>query len=443
MKKRIALVLIGLAASRAFAQKQDITKTGWNFGVLPVLAYNQDLGFEYGILLNVVNFGDGSRYPNYNQKVYIEASRYTKGSGIYRIYYDSYTLIRGIRFIGDISYLPDRAYSFFGYNGYESVYNPGWIDPQADDYKTRIFYNYDRDFLRVKMDFQGNLRGSRLRWAAGAAGRNIRIGPVDVKKMNKGQSDEDQLPPLTEQPSLYDQYVEWGLIPEEEKDGGFITTLKAGIIYDTRDAVSDPGRGIWSEATLVISPKFLGSDFAFTKLNLTHRQYFTLLPRTLVFAYRLGYQTTLAGKTPFFYLPFIEPSELVAARSEGLGGAQYNRGIMRNRMIGEAMAYGNFEFRFKFWRFTVANQNIYLGTNLFLDAGRVVTPYEFDESDVEPGADDLSDYIKPDTEKIHYSAGLGLKIVMNQNFIVSVDYGMALDKQDGDSGLYILLNYLF
>jgi hypothetical protein len=32
---------------------------------------------------------------------------------------------------------------------------------------------------------------------------------------------------------------------------------------------------------------------------------------------------------------------------------------------------------------------------------------------------------------------------MNQNFIIAVDYGIAADERDGDSGLYIGLNYLF
>ncbi len=37
----------------------------------------------------------------------------------------------------------------------------------------------------------------------------------------------------------------------------------------------------------------------------------------------------------------------------------------------------------------------------------------------------------------------GLKLAMNENFILSADYGLALNDQDGKSGLYIGLNYLF
>ncbi len=39
---------------------------------------------------------------------------------------------------------------------------------------------------------------------------------------------------------------------------------------------------------------------------------------------------------------------------------------------------------------------------------------------------------------------MGLKLAMNENFILSADYGLALNDQDGKkSGLYIGLNYLF
>jgi hypothetical protein len=41
------------------------------------------------------------------------------------------------------------------------------------------------------------------------------------------------------------------------------------------------------------------------------------------------------------------------------------------------------------------------------------------------------------------AAGLGLKIAMNENFIISADIGKALKEQDGGMEFYIGLNYLF
>ena len=46
-------------------------------------------------------------------------------------------------------------------------------------------------------------------------------------------------------------------------------------------------------------------------------------------------------------------------------------------------------------------------------------------------------------EGVHASAGLGLKLVMNHNFIISVEYGKPFDKRDGKGGLNIGTNYIF
>ncbi|RPH90908.1 MAG: hypothetical protein EHM72_18550, partial [Calditrichaeota bacterium] len=361
-----ALVMFFLAVQ---GESKDIVKTGWNLGALPVIAYNSDLGLEYGLLLNLVDFGDGSHYPNYNRKLYLEASAYTKGSGIYRFYYDAPRFINNIRLIADVSWLPDRAYDFLGFNGYEAVYNTSWEDQDAPDYRTRMFYKYDRNLFRIKADLQGKLKSSRVKWTAGLTSQTFDISAVDVDKLNKGKDEQDRLPNVE---GLYQKYLNWGFIPEGEKNGGHILTAKAGLIYDSRDVIAAPNRGIWTEAVVVVSSEALASDFSFAKFSFTHRQYFPLMPNRLTLAYRLGYQTTFSGKTPFFYLPMIETSEMQAAKSEGLGGDRFTRGIRRNRIIGEGIFFGNVELRYKLLRFTALKQNFYIGVNPFLDFGQVI-----------------------------------------------------------------------
>ena len=127
--------------------------------------------------------------------------------------------------------------------------------------------------------------------------------------------------------------------------------------------------------------------------------------------------------------------------SEGLGGAISLRGVRRNRIVGDGLFYGNVEARWKFARFRFINNNFYLGLNGFLDFGQVTKKIEVDPKTAFLPREEA--YFDEGAEKMHYSYGCGLKIVMNQNFIISADYGMAADKRDGDSGLYIGLNYLF
>src|SRR5690554_7529820 len=74
-------------------QVREDVKTGWNFGVLPAVSFDADLGFQYGGLVNLFQYGDGSRYPLYDHSLYFEISRYTKGTGLFRFYYDSDRLI--------------------------------------------------------------------------------------------------------------------------------------------------------------------------------------------------------------------------------------------------------------------------------------------------------------------------------------------------------------
>jgi hypothetical protein len=54
-----------------------------------------------------------------------------------------------------------------------------------------------------------------------------------------------------------------------------------------------------------------------------------------------------------------------------------------------------------------------------------------------------TDFFKPDAEKMHLTAGGGLRIVMNENFIIAIDLGKAFNEQDGGMGFYMGLNYLF
>ncbi len=314
----IFLSCMGLFAL-GYGQKEVVTKTGWNFGALPTITFDTDLGFQYGALVNLYHYGDGSRYPRYNHSLYFEVSRYTKGSGINRFYYDSDRLIPGLQTSLDISYLSDQAYDFFGFNGYDAVYNAGWKDDESDDYLTRMFYKYDRKLFRFKVDLQGKLAGDHVRWITGWNFQNFKIGDINLEKLNKGKEEGEKLPDVA---GLYHKYQQWGIISEDEANGGFVPTFKGGIVYDSRDNRPNPMKGIWTEAVVEASPKILGAEGSFAKVSLVHRQYFTLIPKDLSLVYRLAYQTTLAGDVPFYYQSQVITSILTSAISEGLGGGQ-------------------------------------------------------------------------------------------------------------------------
>lgn len=432
--------------SRLFGQTEDTTKTkikkGWTFGALPVVAYDSDVGLQYGALVNLFNYGDGSTYPDYLHSLYLEWSNTTKGSMISRFYYDSEYLIPGLRVTADISYLTEKALDFYGFNGFEAVYNPEWEDDSHPDYKSRVFYRHERKMFRVMAGFQGNLmqNNSRLKWIAGITYFKNRINPVDIERLNKGKDEEDKLPDID---GLYDLYADNNVLRSTEVNGNQITYIKGGIVYDGRDFEAFPSKGIWTEAVFSYAPKLLGDwESSYLKFTFIHRQYLPLVKKKLVFAYRLGYQGTIAGEVPFHLQPHIVPIDLRSATSQGLGGKNTLRGVLRNRVVGDGIIFGNFEFRWIFFRTLVFKQNLYLGTNLFFDTGKVISNIERDLSQW-PATEPIEQYFNPGAESFHNSAGIGLKVGVNENFIVSADYGKAFVKDDGNSGFYLRLYWLF
>ena len=449
LKIFLSIFLIFILTSPTLSQKNekaaDEAKTGWNFGILPAISWDNDLGFQYGGLINLYQYGDGSRYPLYDHSIYLEASAYTKGSGIFRFMYDSDKLIKNIGLTVDVSYIPNQAYNFFGFDGYEALYNQHWEDDTQPEgiYKTRVFYRFSNKMFRFKADVNGKIKG-KLKWLTGIQWYNFDIGPVDIDKLNKGKDEEDKLPALSDQPTLYDKYVEWGLIPEDEAGGGTLAMLKGGLMYDSRDNKPNPMHGLWTEISLEGAPEALGSiNKSYLKLSFIHRQYFTIVPNGLSFAARLAMQTTVSGHAPFYIQNLIITSMLRGATEEGLGGVRNLRGIPRNRVVGDGVAYANFELRWKFYRTRIFNQNFYFGLNTFLDAGQVIKKLEIEKHIKALDLLNEEDYFDFGSESLHLSYGLGLRIAMNQNFILAIDYGRAVDKRDGNSGFYVGLNYLF
>lgn len=446
MKQHFLLFMcVGLSLG-VFAQaeiKEEPVKTNWNFGALPTITFDTDLGFQYGALVNLYDYGDGARYPRYDHSLYFEVSRFTKGSSIYTFTYNSDRLINGIETTLDLSYLTDQAYDFYGFNGFESVIHPEWIDTEEAEYKTRMFYKYNRKLLRMKLDLQGPIIGERFRWIAGLNFQEFKVGSVNIDKLNKGNDVEDILPTTAEEPGLYEKYQQWGILDAEEADGGIVPAFKVGLVMDTRDNRPNPMKGIATEVVLEASPDILGAESSFTRLGVIHRQYFTLIPKDLSFAYRLGYQATLSGDVPFYYRSQMISSVLTGIGTEGLGGAKTMRGVRRNRVVGDGIVYGNTELRWKFVRFDWINNHFYLGLNAFTDFGKVTQKVEVESQIAPVSSIPQPDYFNWGAEKMHYSYGAGLRIAMNENFIIALDYGLAADKQDGTSGFYMGLNYLF
>jgi hypothetical protein len=435
-------------------KKKEVVKKGWNFLPFPYITLDTDLGVEFGASITAINFGDGEIYPKFYHMMYLSASIYTKGSATLMFDYESNYLIKGVKTLFDVTYLPNMAFDFYGYNGYESVFNDQWLEKDNEEYRSRLFYKQQRKLLRIRATFQGNLGIKNFMWLGGIEFYNVKTSSLNIDRLNKGKDSDKMLPSIDSIPPLYNRYMHWGLITEDEKSGGFFSVLKAGIVYDTRDNEMSPMKGIWSEVTFIGAPKFMSTmNSSFLKLAVYWRHYVPIVKERLSFAYRLNYQGTIAGYAPGYSQTFKFNSASNGLYNEGLGGAKTVRGVLLNRVVGDGVVMGNFEFRYLFWKFVAFKQNVSLFASAFFDTGRVVQyidDYDIinkltdEDIDYKNQGDVKSDYFKIGVEKFHNSAGGGLHIVLNRNIVVSMDIAKAFNSQDNDGlGVYIGSFFLF
>ena len=495
----ILLVLPIFAAKKEKVQQVDSLgrkiKTGWNFGVLPSVAFDADLGFQGGALTNIYYYGDGSQYPEYIHSLYAEAAYTTKNYGIFRVNYDSKYLIPNHRLTLDATYQPDAMCDFYGYNGYQSVYNQDFHkwkkDPAKmgvlEDYQSRAFYKYKRDLFRFAADIEGTI-WKNIKWNAGLGVLGYMIDECDIDMLNGKKNVYDPTLERYEQKAmnknvegLYEKYVKWGLIDQAEANGGWHPYLRAGLTYDSRDQRTCPTKGIYADAFFTYTAAFnakygMQADAGYNHLqfNFNFRHYVPVYKDRLIFAYRIGTQNNIAGKSPFYMNTYLNTLFIQRVMYEGLGGANSLRGIMRNRILANGFAYANVELRCKVAKFDIGRQHFYIGLAPFFDLGVITQPYKLDEATIKQRH--ALDYLESNTLALvdksvvptmtldkyfaldangdidqskvympHMAAGLGLKVAMNENFVLSVDWAMALNKQDNAkwANFYIKMGYLF
>jgi len=430
--------------------KKDIVKKGISFGPLPIVAFDQDKGLQLGGLLNIFDFGDGSYYPHPRQQWYIEYSYFTKGTQQVFLTYDTKHLIPGVRMSLAATIVSDKAMDFYGYNGYQSVYQADsvmhWKNKKdktgmPSEYMS-AFYRLERLAITAKADFVGNIWENKLFWQAGYYFSKYNYSPINKEKINEGKPDAEQFSGQT----LYEKYLDWGIVPENEKDGGYTSALRLGLMYDTRDFEAAPSRGIWAEGNITLAPDFLGTTHSYYRYMLAFRHYIPVIQDDLVFAYRLNYQGSIGNYLPYYIMPVFSNIGKEYDR-DGIGGYRTVRGIMRDRIQGLDVGFLNAELRWKFVRFHLLKQNVYLGLNAFLDGGIVTRNYDMSYRGDKNNSLMKKEYAKyidtSNSDGFHAAAGGGFRIAINQNFIIAIDYAKPFDKQDGKGSLYINTGYLF
>ena len=92
------------------------------------------------------------------------------------------------------------------------------------------------------------------------------------------------------------------------------------------------------------------------------------------------------------------------------------------------------------FRTIILNQNFYIALAGFTDAGMITGKYKLPEITDSEGIAWLA---LGDKEELHVTYGGGAHFVINDNFVITMDYGWAADPRDGSKGTYIGVGYLF
>lgn len=402
----------------------------FRYGIIPAFAFDSDLGFRYGAVINVFDYGDNPDSYAYNQHLFLRGTNTATGSLQLQGLLESNSLIYNSLTLIEASYLSERKYDFYGFNGSNSIYNQMLTDKSSSLYSNSFFYAYERNLLRLRLDNQLRIGDGSLRLLTGVMLSKYEIAPAINSEDKKSDAS-------FEGETLFENYINWELISEDEKSGGIVNLFSLGLIYDTRNDLCYCTDGKWIEAVFLYSPSFL-SDNRFARMVFTYRHHTTIMNDNLTISLRASSQQSLFGKTPFYILSSYYDSRL---NQDGIGGAFSLRGANRNRIVADGFLISNIETKLKIAEFNLLGQDFFISTSLFYDNAFVTRSYEMDHSYVPGEVKDF--FFNNNRQKLHHTAGAGAYIVFNKDNVISINYGIPFSRHDGHGGLYIGSSLLF
>ena len=414
----LAFAVSSLAVSTpAWAADDAPPEDGFSMGALPALNYNSDEGFGYGVIGTGYWYRVGLRPYKYGLTLRVFLT--TKNVHAHMMRLDALDVADlPLRITAQAGYYSTLAANFCGYVGdghcgtnsdavaTQAADTAGLVGQTREDFLRRYYlHRYTEPYLNIQTRTRIKDLPHKVEVMAGYRGSYYMQG-----------TPADQTPWPG---SLYDSaYYSQDAV--SQGDTGFASVLQTGMVFDNRDNEPAPDAGYWSEVSVRGGGAFTGSAWTFGGVNLTHRQYQTLIEDWLVSA------TRLVGDTAFGDLPTQEMVRVGGLVDYSAIGGQYGgRGLRAWRLIGKTKFLAQEELRLTFARFTPGTQSINLGSVFFADYGVAA-----------PSIRELS------LAESAFGTGAGLRVTWNTNFIVRVDAGFS-PVENWANKLYINLDHIF
>ena len=395
MRLFVRLALLAFAVAAPLGAQDTTVKGDWEWFALPAVNFNSDEGFGYGALLELYNYR-GGRKP-YRLMIRPLLAFSTKGKRDFTVVIDAPGVLpEGWRFDAFVGREQHLATPYYGI-GNNTPKDETLNDP-PDDY----YYRYGRTQLRSAFNLQRRVaRSTRL--LAGVAYADVE---TDATPFDSGTT------------LLRQQLIASQGVANPTDLGGTITSVRGGIVVDTRDREVGPTKGLWTDLLFQHAANGGDASGTYTRVTFSARNYISLTQR-IVLAQRLVLQQT-DGDVPLYDLATIQTSS--SSQAEGLGGSSSMRGIEKNRFTGRGIGFANLEMRYRFRELRLMGKPAYLVASAFADAGRV-----------------WDDAASANDGGLHFSGGGGLRLGLGPSFLVAFDVGRSSD----GTQIYIGLGYPF
>ncbi|MCZ8342673.1 MAG: DUF5982 domain-containing protein [Leptospira sp.] len=433
-------------------------KTGSFFTGLPLLNSDPNNGIGYGVRVFYFQNNDKKdpffEYTPYRYRVFAQYFRTTLNAQNHWLSFDApYIFDTKWRVRADLLYERNPNFLFFGvgesslqplayhqrndetrplvqngtFNDYmeAGLYKRPGDAGQAPFVSDAKYNRYEMENPNANLSAEKSLFGGTVRLVAGTRLSKQIIRTFDGKST------------VAKDPIFGDQFlpdalntVPYGttLLTEEAQagrirgiNGGYVNTVRAGVVYDTRDFEPDPNSGLFFEATHERSMRAIGSQFEFNRNLASGRFFYSPAPGTFKKLVIAGRATVVQtnGDVPFYEYRNMWGTE---GNQVGLGGRTTLRGYKQDRFLGPVMGFGNLEIRWKFGSVATKTSTFDFQLVPFVDFGRVWD-----------GAERMN------LKGYKYSYGLGFRIPWNQSTIIYFDYAISRE----DRQLFVNFQHIF
>jgi hypothetical protein len=404
------------------------------FGALPAVNYDIDLGFGFGAIASLAKFASGYRPYKWRLELLAQATvKRAPGKGAEFPFHDDYLNFDFPGLLGNLLRITGRVgfrkFANTGYHGFgnDSVSETPWsdIDPDVDlaAYQAaRKYHRFDHIYpyilFNTRIQLWDRSTPTERRRVEALVGLNTSYNVVRPYPDSKLEADI-----AAAKEDTTDGRTLAGLL--RGADPHLLLVLNLGLLFDTRDHEYTPTRGTFTEVSARSSPG-VQQDLRYVALTVNSAWYRSIVGEHLSVALRVVGDFIL-GDAPFYELTRFG----ALMPRDGPGGGWSLRGVSRQRYSGKIKLIQNLELRSMFLRFNVRKSRFTVGAVAFVDAARIWA----DTRATSLGGESV------DGGTFKVGTGGGLRVRWGETFLIRFDG--AYSPTEHTPGFYVDIGHVF